>query len=338
MIDETLELPELSFYYPNPMWTDGDWIKNLILFFDGIALLVPDYMREKPFISDPAIAEGLHKKGLLKIFEPESFVDKESAQTLGDALIPIIDSGALDALDKEDSSFHTLSQSRLGYYGDPEVGEKIFESLRKRGLAKASEDGVSVPMHRLVRSLVLVLLSQILRRPGVQRGFNLQPTTDRPEIQNALRDLLGVPSMPSAGNVVSFDLTTVGIDLSAIPLDKVLDFRQQHQKGYRQYARDLRRFIWEIGSLEEADRHQALRDRKDELEERAGDLRKTARGALKSRFSFALGVAGAAWRVHAGDPIGGLLAFGLGATTAKLAQPVDAGAYSYLFEARRVFA
>ncbi len=39
---------ELAFYYPNPMWTHGDWIKNLVLFFDGIALLVPDYMKERP--------------------------------------------------------------------------------------------------------------------------------------------------------------------------------------------------------------------------------------------------------------------------------------------------
>jgi len=38
---------ELAFYYPNPMWHSGDWIKNLILFFDGIALLVPTYMKRQ---------------------------------------------------------------------------------------------------------------------------------------------------------------------------------------------------------------------------------------------------------------------------------------------------
>jgi hypothetical protein len=30
---------ELAFYYPNPMWHHGNWVKNLILFFDGVALL-----------------------------------------------------------------------------------------------------------------------------------------------------------------------------------------------------------------------------------------------------------------------------------------------------------
>jgi len=37
--------PEIAFYYPNPMWYSGDWVKSLILFFDGIGLLVPSYMK-----------------------------------------------------------------------------------------------------------------------------------------------------------------------------------------------------------------------------------------------------------------------------------------------------
>ena len=29
----TAETREIAFYYPNPMWDYGDWIKNLVLFF-----------------------------------------------------------------------------------------------------------------------------------------------------------------------------------------------------------------------------------------------------------------------------------------------------------------
>ena len=32
---------ELGFYYPGQYWHDADWIKNLVLFFDGIAMLIP---------------------------------------------------------------------------------------------------------------------------------------------------------------------------------------------------------------------------------------------------------------------------------------------------------
>lgn len=56
------------------MWSYGDWIKNLILFFDGIALLVPAYMKERPEELDEPIV-GLKQRGLHEIIEPEKAVD-----------------------------------------------------------------------------------------------------------------------------------------------------------------------------------------------------------------------------------------------------------------------
>ncbi len=50
------------------MWDRGDWVKNLILFFDGVALLVPEYMKDKPRILDPAIVAGLEQHNLLHRF------------------------------------------------------------------------------------------------------------------------------------------------------------------------------------------------------------------------------------------------------------------------------
>jgi hypothetical protein len=80
---------ELAFYYPGPVWHSGDWIKNLILFFDGVALLVPNYIKDKPDIVDPAIAAGLRKEGLLHILEPEKIVDKAATQRLATAMSEI---------------------------------------------------------------------------------------------------------------------------------------------------------------------------------------------------------------------------------------------------------
>jgi hypothetical protein len=42
------------------------WIKNLVLFFDGIALLVPEYMKERPEELDRPIVVGLKQHGLLE--------------------------------------------------------------------------------------------------------------------------------------------------------------------------------------------------------------------------------------------------------------------------------
>src|SRR6266550_933616 len=105
---------ELAFYYPNPIWTNGDWIKNLILFFDGIALLVPRYMKGRIEEVDPAIVAGLKQQNLLHIIEPEKAVDKEASKALSAVLTDIIASGALDPLAKDRTAFHELSMSRLG--------------------------------------------------------------------------------------------------------------------------------------------------------------------------------------------------------------------------------
>jgi hypothetical protein len=182
----TNKVRELAFYYPNPMWTDGDWIKNLVLFFDGIALLVPGYMKRRPEEIDPAIVSGLRKHNLLQIVKPEKAVDKPATEKLAMALTDVISSGVLDDLAKDDTAFHELSMSRLGYYGDPELAKMIFEELKKRGLAKESADNVSIPMHPKVRSLILVLLSQILRPYGKVINANLSPATDLPRMVRAL--------------------------------------------------------------------------------------------------------------------------------------------------------
>ncbi len=160
-----VEDKELAFYYPGPVWHSGDWIKNLILFFDGIALLVPEYIHDKPDVVDPAIAAGLRNEGLLHILKPEEIVDTGATKKLADAMSGVIASGMLDQLAKAETQFHELSFSRLGGYGDANLATQILESLKKRGLARDSEDGVSIPMHPMVRALVLVLLGNCSQFP-----------------------------------------------------------------------------------------------------------------------------------------------------------------------------
>jgi len=186
------EQKELAFYYPNPMWHHSDWIKNLVLFFDGIALLVPNYMKELPEEIDAPIVAGLREHGLLEIIEPETAVDRAATEKLAMAMTDIISSGALDSLAKQQPAFLQLSNSRLGYYGDNGLYSMIFEELKARNLARDSEDGVSIPMNPMVRSLILVLLSQILRPYGEKIGAQLSPVTDSGRMVSALSELLSL--------------------------------------------------------------------------------------------------------------------------------------------------
>jgi hypothetical protein len=325
---------EFAFYYPGPVWNSGDWIKNLILFFDGVALLVPNYIKDKPDIVDPAIAAGLRQEGLLHILEPERIVDKAATQKLATGMSEIIGSGMLDSLAKEKTDFHELSFSRLGGYGDIDLANKILESLKKRELARNSEDGVSVPMHPMVRALVLVLLAQILRPYGETLKAELSPVTDRPQLVGALAELLSVAQAPSSGHVVASDLETVGVDLGPVPIDEVLTFRREHYSEHRAYARAVRKFVRELTQIPEKERAKALKDRLEEIRDIANDLKTVSRKAWKRPASFALSIAGAAWMLKTGDPIGALLAAG-GVMLGRSDAPTKAetGAYSYIFSA-----
>ena len=74
--------PNLAFYYPGWIWRDADALKNLLLFFDGIALLVPAYMRDRVHQVDELFTSRLSEAGLLKILEPEELVDKAATEKL----------------------------------------------------------------------------------------------------------------------------------------------------------------------------------------------------------------------------------------------------------------
>jgi hypothetical protein len=324
---------ELAFYYPNPMWTHGDWIKNLILFFDGIALLVPNYMKDRPEEIDPAIVVGLREYGLLEIIEPELAVNKAATEKLVPALAEIVASGMLDGLAKHETAFHELSMSRLGYFGDRKLAEQIFQELKKRGLAKDSEDTVSIPMHPIVRSLVLVLLAQILRPYGSQIGARLNPATDNPKLVDALAEVLGANAGASAGQVVAFDLNTVGADLGPIPLGEVLAFRRENLEAHRRYMLSARKFAYELSRMSADEQRVALELREVELADLASDLRKRSRKAWKKPSSFALSLVAAALSAAA-SPLTALLRAASVISGYDRAGKVDAGSYSYLFRAQ----
>jgi hypothetical protein len=96
------------------------------------------------------------------VLEPEWFVDEVAAKKLTDLLTALIESGAFDELD-EASEFAELSMSRMGYGSSPELAHAVFDAPAAKGLAKGTQDGVSIPMHRIVRSVFLAVLAQLSR-------------------------------------------------------------------------------------------------------------------------------------------------------------------------------
>lgn len=322
-------------YLNEPLWTfsEGDWVKSLLLFFDGVALLVPDYMRDRPLLADPILAQPLDDQGLLHRLSPETLIDEATSDSLTDLLDSLIGQGAFDDLDRH-TAFAELSYSRLGGRADSSLTDVVIEKLRERGLARTSEDGVSIPLHPTVRAFVLVALPQLLRAPAESAGYALQPVTARPRTVQALRDTLNLGGLPTAGHVVAADLQQVALDLSSIPLDEVLGFRNDHGADYRAYARDLRQFVRDLAPLQRAERDQALTDRREALADSAEALRTVARRAWNRPLAaFSLGITGSAVSIAVGNPAGAAVTVA-GALLGLRREADPATAYSYLFKAR----
>lgn len=276
-----------------------------VVVFDDIATLLPDYMYGRHVAADPVLAGPLEERGLLHVLEPKDWLDQETAARLADIIVEMLTNGAFDGL-AEPSHFAELSQSRIGYAADVELGSFLVGELQKRGLAKASEDGVSIPLHPTVRTTILVILGQLSRSVGVRRGMTIHPTSNYAPAVSDLIQTLSMQAMPSRHHVVQLDLEPVAFDLSSIPLEDVLQFRREHQDAYRAYMRDLRGFMVELAGVDEgADRELLLRERRQEISDQAHDLQRTTRRAFqKNLAAWSLGLTGGAWSLSTGDPIG----------------------------------
>ena len=168
--------------------------------------------------------------------------------------------------------------------------------------------------------------------------MTLSPATDQARLVEALDEIIsGSDATPqSTGDIVSFDMATVGVDLSSIPIDEVLDFREQHYAQHRDYRLAVRSFARELSLMPENERKDAFEKRQDELDDAARLIKNTSLEAWRKPASFALGLSAAAITLKTGNPVGALIA-ATGAAIAGFpsAKSNDSGVYSYLFSARQ---
>jgi hypothetical protein len=341
-VDEDAPLPETAYYYPEPYWQaeEGSWIKSLLLFFDDVAIVMPGYMHGRHTLADPSLVEPLEDSKLLRILEPEWFVDERLTTQLTNAVETLVIEGVFDSAQPGPASAE-LSMSTRAFTIAHELAHVVYKELEGRDLARAiaAKDHVSIRMHPRIRSIYLALIAQLAREAGKRRGLDLHPATNNPGATASLQSLLALEPKPSRGNLVSLDRHVVSIDLDAVPLDEVLDFRAEHRDAHRRYVRNLRSFLVELSQLDEGDRERALADRQAEIEEAARDLHRRARRAWKSPkevAGFGLGIAGVASSLIAHNPVAAALT-AIGAGIRMLPGKAEGDTYSYLFAAGRNF-
>ena len=336
--------PDFAFYYPGQYWRNVNWIKNLVCFFDGIAILVPDGMPNPRPRDDEPITWSLKDHGLLRTIRPEEIIDEEATEALAKAFDEIITSGRLDHLIRRraenliKTDFENLAKAKLGTHINKELANSISHALYSRQLAYDPGDGVSIAVDRTILVLVLVLLAHILIPKGKDTGITLSPATDQREVVKVMGEILKPESSPPAiGDIVSFDMAEIGINLGPIPIDEILDFRKDNYCQHRDYIQSVRDFTRELSRIPSDEREVKFEQRQEELADKSSALRSIYQRSWKIKLAtFGIGLMGAAL-TYENDPIAAALLSAnaiLGAVPEK-SNEVDV--YSYLFSAQQRF-
>lgn len=134
----------------------------------------------------------------------------------------------------------------------------------------------------------------------------------------------------------------VSFDLTLVPLDDILEFREEHRHIHRNYVDDLHRFMAELADIDDSNtRERILAERRQEIADAAQELKRPALrwlGKSEDQASFSIGLAGAAWSFSGGfDPVGLVLSAAGMASQFISGRRAPVTAYSYIFAVDREF-
>jgi hypothetical protein len=244
------------------------------------------------------------------------------------------------------------------------VSQKIIDEMRKSGVITRMRTDLGADMVEMTPSMLQIILTIVaLAVRATVTDYDIHLVADQYDyasdaLEVALDTLaeatpkssrthggfyhaswpaysFGIQQTPPIGSVLTADIEDVGIDLTGVPLDEVLDYRIQHGHLYRAYARNLRNFVTDLASAMPQEQDNMLWDRIEEIADHAAALRKARRGLIRPAAAFAMSVAGATWTIRQGDPLGAIFA-ALSALAGFAKPPQPTSAFTYLFGVRDI--
>ncbi|MGW4759952.1 hypothetical protein [Streptomyces chartreusis] len=347
-------------YYANDwIWPSGRaaLMKSTLLFFDGIALSLPQDLADRMIETSPDLAQPLAEHGLLINLEPKAHLQPTTAAGLARGLREVIE--RIDHPEWRAANYGGLVRDHWGGVRAQLEADELSTLMLRRGLA-APMWGSRLPheggarflrIAPAVRLLILNAYCQALRRDLQHHSdITLQPVAEvvRPYRDRhwqwgaSLRALMQTAAQITPGSgfaaaeVVRADLRHLDVDLSHVPLDELLAFRADHRAELRSYIEGLRTFVHSATGLSAEQYESELRARRLRIDEEAAALKSETRKAF-GRLTAATGlaIAGASWTATQGDVVGALLAGA--AAAAAITRPLEpVTAYTYVLSAARI--
>ncbi|MCC6425616.1 MAG: hypothetical protein IT435_02225 [Phycisphaerales bacterium] len=298
-------LARTAYYTDGIAWGRFNWPKSMLLFFEKVAVLVPDAEQDSFERSDEAVIAGLREHDVLRVLRPTDLVDSNASNRIikqvRDAANKIPDAADPDAP-------MLLYLEKLGNGPEAEQVKELANQLHEAGVAKPFVYGQSMIIRPGLGYLVLDAIAREASRTGQRLGLDLHPS----RCVGTQRDLFPVHrriDMCPGATVVHTDLEEVGVDLGSVPIGEILDFKKQNADLLDRYRVGLREFSSRLAEAPFPDRDILLRERRESIRETQDQL-KSAYRDWRKLAAIGLGLGGVAWTVSTGDLVGGGLALG----------------------------
>jgi hypothetical protein len=314
--------PLVGYYYTDWIWPERatDSMKSLLLFFDHLALVLPQRLHDVVVSEDPILALPLKEKGILLNLDPESWLEEAESDRIVNEVYNAL---AEDSIPRNDRDYASLTTAHFGF--ESRATQELLAKLQGKGLIDGQVVDSVVQMAPAARLIILTALASILYEKSFRQGLELSlitfengPSVKMRKGQTAVRrqkpyrwypeSLMDVTREALEFVTLWEDFEAIGVDLSAVPLDEVLEFRQRHGTEYRAYIRGLRSFINTFRWGEEANDLEQFNERREELLDQSADLRRLSRRTFGRRAAI-LSVTAAAfgWSAYHGDPVSAAL-------------------------------
>ena len=337
-------LRQVALYHPWPHLSRrriSGWLKNILLFFDGVALLAPPEAIDALEPEDRTTVRSLLEAKLFYLVDPCKLMDHDAADRILTFLLQA--STSLQARIQYRLTGAVQSRDKLRFLNTNEMNEAqeevleyskaIWHELFTRGLVFDAKALYPPLLDRNIWNTVEALLAYTLQPAGINLGLDLQLTTSDPKFLNSAMRVLGTTSDTSSAHTVESNLEGVAPDLSSVPLDEVLEFREGHGERYRTYMEHLRLFATDLLSENKPEQKASLADRNTELIEEAADLRRIIRQRWRYPISaIDVGIVSVEWMADLNDNQPTTLPLFSGNMNAEGSDHDMRYVYSYLFK------
>lgn len=331
--------PHLAYYTDGIAWSSSEWAKSMLLFFDGIAILVPAQEDAAFQRSDESVIAGMTDAGCLRVLRPDELVDEATAAGVMSAV-----SAAVEREDWRGSEvagvLDLLYLDKMGYRVSREPFELMAQQLKDRKLASDWEHGASMAVDRRVCLLTLSVIAAQSRRRGEALGLRLTPTTDGLKWGRRQREFASHPTMDACARILLADADQLNIDVGAVPIDELVGFRRNNASVLDRYRLSVAKFARDIQGLDPEDQRLAVIQRTAELADARHDIERVGRDFWLTTGRVSLAIGGIAWTCFSGDPTGAILGVGeLAFEGAAALGAANAGGtdFSYVISAARTF-